>query len=135
MSVCTSFTVPKKLDRISALKGRPFEIFQHFCRKTTKLKGDHPLVNFFSRKIPQCRKKTGKGGHPLVSPGIVCYAKKRKKPFWFSSLGQMVQFDTIKFGRTFKNYLGQLVWIEKRVSIIVAFHFMKRRLKSSGMEP
>ena len=25
----------------------------------------------------------------------------------------MIQFDTIKFGRTFKNYFGQFVWIEK----------------------
>ena len=36
---------------------------------------------------------------PLVSPGIVCYAEKEEKPFWFtgSSLGQMIHFDTIKF--------------------------------------
>ena len=31
---------------------------------------------------------------PLVSPGMVCYAEK---PFRFSSLGQMIQFGTIKF--------------------------------------
>ena len=54
-----------------------------------------------------------KGG-PLVSPGIVCYAKKREQLLWFSSLGQMVQFDTIKFPRTFKNYFGHFVWIEKK---------------------
>ena len=65
----------------------------------------------------------------LVSPGIVCYAEKKVKPFWSSSLGQMVQFDTIIFYRTFKNYFGQFVWIEKKVTIIVAFLFMKRRLK------
>ena len=48
----------------------------------------------------------------------------------------MVQFDTIIFGRTFKNYFGQFVWIEKRkVTIIVAFHFMKRRLKTSRERP
>ena len=69
-------------------------------------------------------------GDSLVSPGMVCYAEKQVKPFWSSSLGQMVQFDTIIFCRTFKNYFGQFVWIEKkRVTIIVAFHFMKRRLK------
>ena len=67
-------------------------------------------------------------GDSLVSPGI-CYAEKQVKPFWSSSLGQMVLFDTIIFCRTFKNYFGQFVWIEKkRVTIIVAFHFMKRRL-------
>ena len=70
-------------------------------------------------------------GDSLVSPGMVCYAEKQVKPFWSTSLGQMVQFDTIIFCRTFKNYFGQFVWIEKkRVTIIVAFHFMKRRLKN-----
>ena len=62
-------------------------------------------------------------GDPLVSPRIVCYAEKEEKPFWFSSLGQMIQFGTIKFRRTFENYFGQFVWIEK-ITIIVAFHFI-----------
>ena len=53
-------------------------------------------------------------GDSLVSPGMVCYAEKQVKPFWSSSLGQMVQFDTIIFCRTFKNYFGQFVWIEKK---------------------
>ena len=52
---------------------------------------------------------------PLVSPGMVCYAEKEEKPFWFSSLGKMIQFGTIKFCRTFKNYFGQFVWIEKKI--------------------
>ena len=70
-------------------------------------------------------------GDSLVSPGMMCYAEKQVKLFWSSSLGQMVLFDTIIFCRTFKNYFGQFVWIEKkRVTIIVAFHFMKRRLKT-----
>ena len=51
---------------------------------------------------------------PLDSPGMVCYPEKEEKPFWFSSLVQMVQFGTIKFRRTFKNYFGQFVWIEKK---------------------
>ena len=53
-----------------------------------------------------------KVGNPLVSPCIVCYAENEEKPFWLSSLGQMIQFGTIKL-RTFKNYFGQFVWIEK----------------------
>ena len=70
-------------------------------------------------------------GDSLVSPGMICYAEKQVNSFWSSSLGQMVLFDTIIFCRTFKNYFGQFVWIEKkRVTIIVAFHFMKRRLKT-----
>ena len=39
---------------------------------------------------------------------------KREKPFWFSSLGQMIQFGTITFCRTIKKYFGQFVWIETR---------------------
>ena len=53
-------------------------------------------------------------GDSLVSPGMICYAEKQVKPFWSSSLGQMVQFDNIIFCRTFKNYFGQFVWIEKK---------------------
>ena len=60
-------------------------------------------------------KKTEKGD-PLGSRGTVCYAEKEEKPFWFSSLGQMIQFGTIKFRRTFKNYFGQFVWIGKKKS-------------------
>ena len=93
------------------------------------MQGD-PLGKKFPKKnVSQCRKKIEKG-HPLVLPGMVCYVEKQGKPFWSSSLGQMVQFDTIIFGRTFKNYFGQFVWIEKKVTIIVAFHFMKHRLKT-----
>ena len=74
-------------------------------------------------------------GDSLVSPGMICYAEKQVKPFWSSSLGQLVLFDTIIFCRTFKNYFGQFVRIEKkRVTIIVAFHFMKRRLKNYAGE-
>ena len=32
---------------------------------------------------------------------MVCYAEKQKKPFWFSSLDQIVHFDAIIFCRTF----------------------------------
>ena len=45
---------------------------------------------------------------------MACYAEKQEKPFWFSSLRQMVQFGAIIFCRTFKNYFGQFVWIEKK---------------------
>ena len=116
-------------------KEEPFGIFQHpFCRKTSKkCRGDPLRKKNFEKKIrKKCLalpKKTERGDS-LVSPGMICYAEKQVKPFWSSSLGQMVLFDTIIFCRTFKNYFGQFVWIEKkRVTIIVAFHFMKRRLK------
>ena len=82
------------------------------------------IKDFFSKSHNAKKLK----GDPLVSPSIVCYAEKVEEPFWFTSLGQMFQFGTIKFRRTFKNYFGQFVWIEKSVTIIVAFHFVKRRL-------
>ena len=66
-----------------------------------------------SRKnVSQCRKKWK--GVLLVLPGMICYAEKQGKLFWSSSLGQVVQCDTIIFGRFFKNYFGQFVWIEKK---------------------
>ena len=60
---------------------------------------------------------------------------KTGKTFCFSSLDQIVQFGAITFCRTFKNYFGQFVWIEKKrkATIIVAFHFMKRRLKTGPL--
>ena len=84
----------------------------------------------FSRKSLAVPKKN-EMGDPLVSPGMVCYAEKQEKPFWFSSLGQIVQFGAIIFCRTSKIYFDQFVWIEKKrkATIIVAFYFMKRRLK------
>ena len=83
-------------------------------QNSKKLKGG-PFgeKNFPQKKVSQCRKKIGRGD-PLVSPGMVWYAGKQEKPFWFSSLGQMVQFGAIIFCRTFKNYFGQFVWIEKK---------------------
>ena len=73
-----------------------------------------PFGEKISKKnVSQCREKIERGD-PLVLPGMVCYAEKQGKPFWSSSLGQMVQFDTIIFGRTFKKYFGQFVWIEKK---------------------
>ena len=58
--------------------------------------------------------KKNEKGDSLVSLGMVCYAEKQVKPFWSSSLGQMVQFDTIVFCRTFKNYFGQFMWLKKK---------------------
>ena len=84
------------------LKGGPFGIFQHpFCRKTSKKCRGDPLGKiFFSEKKVAVPKKNEKG-ESLVSPGMVCYAEKQEKSFWFSSLDQIVHFDAIIFCRTF----------------------------------
>ena len=82
-------------------KGGPFGGFQHpFCRKTSKNWSGPFGENFFSGKKSHNAKKTERG-EPLVSPGMVSCAGKQEKPFWFSSLGQIVQFGAILFCRTF----------------------------------
>ena len=103
-----NLTMPKKLK--GGLWDFPTSILSQNIKK---MQGGPSGENFFSGKKVSMPKKTERGD-PLVSPGMVCYAEKQKKPFWFSSLGQMVQFDTIIFCRTFKNYFGQFVWIEKK---------------------
>ena len=88
---------------------------------------------FFSKKSLAVPKKNERG-ESLVSPGMVCYAEKQEKPFWFSSLDQIVHFDAIIFCRTFVELFWSVrVDRKKRVTIIVAFHFMKRRLKIAVM--
>ena len=72
-----------------------------------------PLGKKIFRKKSRSAKKIGRWD-PLVSPGMKCYAGRQENPFWFSSLGQMVQFGAIIFCRTFKNYFGQFLWIEKK---------------------
>ena len=103
----------------------------HSVAKHQKIEGG-PFGEFFPEKVSQCRKKL-KGDLARYGMLQVCYMVcygKQEKLFGFSSLGQIVQFGSIIFCRTFKNYFGQFVWIEKKkVTIIVAFHFMKRRLK------
>ena len=102
-------------------------------QNSKKIEGG-PFGEKCSGKSLAVPKKNGRGD-PLVSPGMVWYAGKQEKLFWSSSLDQIVQFGAIIFCRTFKNYFGQFVWIEKKrkATIIVAFHFMKRRLKTVGI--
>ena len=84
---------------------------------------------FFEKKSRSAEKN--ERGESLVSPGMVCYTEKQEKPFWFSSLDQIVHFDAIIFCRTFVELFWSVrVDRKKRVTIIVAFHFMKRRLKT-----
>ena len=94
----------------------------HSDAKHQKMQGGPFGEHFFFEKKSRSAEKNERGD-PLVSPGMVCYAEKQEKPFWFSSLGQIVHFGAIIFCRTFKNYFGQFVWI-KKVTIIVAFDFM-----------
>ena len=118
------------------LKGDPLErkkVSEKISQCRKKIKGgtlwDFPISNLsqnskksegvgkkiFRKKSLAVPKKNWKGD-PLVSPGLVCYAGKQEKPFWFGSVDQIVQFGAIIFCRTFKNYFGQFVWIKKKKS-------------------
>ena len=124
-------TLPKLSTFLSQLKGDPLEKKQIFekSHNAEKLKGGtlweflkHPICCKISKKLKgevllseknfTVPKKTERGLY--MDFGVVCYAETQEKPFWFSSLGQMVQFGAIIFCRTFKNYFGQFVWIEKQ---------------------
>ena len=52
---------------------------------------------------------------PFILSRYCMLRGKRGKPFWFRSLGQMIQFGTIKFGRTFKNYFGHETSTKKQI--------------------
>ena len=65
-----------------------------------KMQGDPSGKIFFRKKKSRSAEKNERG-ESLVSPGMVCYAEKQEKPFWFSSLDQIVHFDAIIFCRTF----------------------------------
>ena len=84
----------------------------------------------FSEKSRSAEKKL-KGVTLWSRPVWYVTRENRKNPFWFSSLGQMVQFGAIIFCRIFKNYSGQFVWIEKKNKSHYnsRVYFMKRRLK------
>ena len=58
--------------------------------------------NFFSKKSLAVPKKNERGSlWSCGPPGMVCSAGKQEKPFWFSSLDQIVQFGAKIFCRTF----------------------------------
>ena len=85
------------------------------------------------KEVSQSRKS--ERGDPLVSPGMVCYAGKQEKLFWFNSLGQIAQFGAVIFCRTFV----ELFWsvqvvlkktLTKRNDYSRHFSKEKRRLKN-----
>ena len=69
----------------------------------------------FSKKKSRSAKKN-EMGDPLVSPGMVCYAEKQEKPFWFSSLGQIVQFGAIIFVELLRFILISSCGLKKKKS-------------------
>ena len=80
----------KKRDRLKKKllrkKGGPLGFFQHLC-------WGRP---FGRKKFKKSHNAERTWNVPLVPLGIVLLSEKEEKLFWFSSLGQMIQFGTIK---------------------------------------
>ena len=76
------------------------------------MKGDPLSEKKVFEKSPTMPEKNWDEG-PFSLARYCMLREKNAKLFWLSSLGQMVQFDTIKIRRTSKKYFGQFVWIEK----------------------
>ena len=96
-----NLTMPKKTKR-----GDPLRFFNiHSVAKHQKNAGGTLWGKKFRKKNSEKKclavPKKIERGDSLVSPGLVCYAEKQVKPFWFSSLDQIVHFGAIIFCRTF----------------------------------
>ena len=121
-----NLTMPKKTERRNPLG---FSNIHSVAKHQKKCRGDPLRKKKFEKKIrKKCLAvpKKNERGDSLVSPGMICYAEKQVNSFWSSSLGQMVLFDTIIFCRTFKNYFGQFVWIEKKKKKKKKSHYNSR---------
>ena len=83
-------------------RGDPLGCFNihSVAKHQKKMQGGPFGENFFSKKKSRSAEKNERG-ESLVTPGMVCYSEKQEKPFWFSSLDQIVHFDAIIFCRTF----------------------------------
>ena len=111
-----NLTMPKKTERRNPLG---FSNIHSVAKHQKNAGGPFEEKNFKNKSEKKClavpKKKLKGGFFGLARYGML--RGKQVKPFWSSSLGQMVQFDTIIFCRTFKNYFGQFVWIEKKESL------------------
>ena len=99
--------MPKKPERVDLLG---FFKIHSAAKLQNKLKGG-PLGKYlFFEKSHFAKKKLKRG---LKSrPVLYVTRKKKKKPFWFNPLGQMVHFDTKTFRRTF----GRTILVTSDVS-------------------
>ena len=94
------------MQKKTELKGRNLWDFPTsiLSQNSKKIEGGPFGGKFSGKKVSQCRKKMGRGD-PFVWPGMICYAGKQEKPFWFSSLDRIVQLGAIIFCRTFVELL------------------------------
>ena len=105
----------QKLDRTGALelKVGALRIFQYpFVATLRKNEG-----GLFEKKNRSHISKKTESGHPLVSPGIACYAEKEQF-LYFSSLCQIVHFTPSSFVELCRKYFARFAWIEKQRRLI-----------------
>ena len=108
-----NLTMPKKLEG-GTLWDFPTSILSQNIKK---MQGD-PLRKKNPKKNPK-KFRSAEKNERGDSLDLARYGMLRGKTgkLCSSSLGQMVQFDTIIFCRIFKNYFGQFVWMEKKESL------------------
>ena len=82
------------------LKGDPVGFFIiHSIAKHQKIERGPFGKKSLEKKYHNVEKKTERGN--LYSRPVLYITQIKDKIFWFSSLSEMVQFDTIKLRRTF----------------------------------
>ena len=107
---CTVPEKPKKMDQIGAPGGTLLDFLTSILlQNIKKIEGDNLKTYLKNFENLNAEKKL-KGGL-----------------LYFSSLWQTVQFDTLKFHRAI--LVSSCTF--KKVPIVAAFHFMKRRLKTA----
>ena len=134
----------QKLDRTGALKGDPFAFYNiHCCKTSKKWKGALRKKNFFEKSLTMPEKNWKRGPFGIFQHP---FCRKRSK-HWRGDPSEKFCFE--KKSRNAKKtkrgdpivYPGIVCYAEKeaknekRVTIIVTFHFMKLRLKNQRKDP
>ena len=106
----------EKSHNAKKLKGDPLGFFNihSVAKQQKKIEGGPFGENIFRKKVSQCRKKIEREEGPFGLARYGMLRGKTGKSFLVQFAGQMEQFDTIVFGRIFKNYFGQFMRIEKK---------------------
>ena len=122
-----TFHSPEKKLKGGTLRGFPTSILTH---NSKKIEGGHFGENFSEKKSRSTEKKLKT--ETLRSRPVWYVTRKNRKTFLvqIARPNGAIWCNNILF-RTLRNCFGQFVWIEKKrkTTLIVAFHFMKRRLK------
>ena len=103
---------PKAGPNWRAKKGDLWDFLTSIVAKHQKIEGGS-FGEFFPKKVSQCRKTKG---------GPFSLAQYCMLSFWFSSLGEIVQFDTLKLRRSLRTIMVSSRGLMKRRARMNRFH-------------